>query len=90
MNEQQEKKVTNQHRRTFLMVSATGAVAFLVGKFFGNGDGLHFGKKEPEESLIAQKDFNNFVLTETENEMSLLDRFGNKLVVIEKDTLSDE
>jgi hypothetical protein len=80
-----EKKdsVENKNRRTLLALGATGVATFVLGKIVGpHIDNL----LHPQDKLINRKDFENFTLVETNNEMMLSDKEGNDIVIIDKES----
>jgi hypothetical protein len=68
----------NTRRRTILKVALFGGAAFLLGKVFGPGIKLF-------ESEHEVKDFKNFRVVENGEELGFYDKFGNEILVMEKD-----
>ncbi|MFC1734072.1 hypothetical protein ACFL6I_27525 [candidate division KSB1 bacterium] len=80
---QKNKEATfNKHRRTFLTVAGTGVVAFFLGKIFGPSISLF-----PKDHVISEKEFQNFRVVNTKEEMRLYDRHGDEIIVIDKEGL---
>lgn len=71
----------NENRRTFLMLGATGLVAFIFGKLFGHW----FETRD----IVSQANFENFTLTETHSEIKLSDRSGEDIFIIDKESFQE-
>lgn len=82
MGEETHTGIENKNRRTFLLMSVTGVLAFFAGKIFDAGSLF----TEPKKQVTAEKDFKNFSLTETGAELSLKDKEGNDIFIIDKDS----
>jgi len=67
-------------RRKFLKIAAFGGVAFLAGKFFGPL--LNMIKKD---SVVDEKVFDNYKITETRSQFKLIDREGDEIIIVDKD-----
>jgi hypothetical protein len=73
----------NKNRRTFLTIGITGAAAFVIGKVFGPYLDAFV---KPGDKVIDRKDFQNFSLIETNDEMLLTDKEGNDIFIIDKES----
>ncbi len=74
----------NKQRRTFLAMGLTGVAAFVVGRLFGGGGGS-WGQDEP----VRRAEFDGFILTETDAELSLTSKNGEPIVVVDKASFSE-
>ncbi len=75
-------EVKNPKRRLMLAFGATGLVAFVLGKVFGDNDNYFLPKEVQGPVKVAN--FANFTLTESEEEIVLTERDGETIVVIDK------
>ncbi len=77
------KETFNKHRRMFLTVAGTGAVAFILGKIFGPS--INFFS---EDTVISEKSLRNFRIVETKKEMRFYDRGGNEIFIVDKESFA--
>lgn len=82
MNKEQQN-VENKQRRTILAFGVSGLLALLFGKLFKNDIVNVFVEGDTE---LNRKDFENFSLVETKDEMVLSDKGGDPIFIIEKDS----
>jgi len=70
----------NEQRRTLLKLAAFGGATFVAGKLFGNA--LNFLKAEPGNETY----FQNFKVVEKDGELSVFQKDGESILVIDKDS----
>jgi hypothetical protein len=74
-------QVTNEKRRQMLKYGGTALVAFVAGKIFGDHDSYFLPKLQgPVKEVL----FENFKLTENEDEMTLSDKSGEPIFIVDK------
>ena len=87
MKPKRDSQIRNFQRRNFLKYSLFAIGGFVVGKTLDSVQNLFSSKKgleligPPEEKM---KIFENFVVKETEKELSFYDKGGYEIFVIEK------
>lgn len=67
-------------RRTFLKYAVFGGVVFLAGKYFGPFMNMMHG-----DTVLNEKTFNNFKITETGKQIQVIDDDGDEILVIDKE-----
>jgi hypothetical protein len=72
----------NQNRRKFLKWAAIGGGSFAVWKLFGAGMKF-FGP--PEDEFSKETLFENFRISETGKNITIYEKSGKEIIVIEKD-----
>ncbi len=72
--------VLNRNRRHLVKLSLFGGAAFVLGKVFGPSISLFGGN-----AVVGLKDFKNFRVVETKKEISVFNRGGDEIIVIEKE-----
>jgi len=77
------ESIKNIDRRTFLTLGVMGVGTFMLGKLVGPYIDAFIHR---EDKIIDRKDFKNFSLVETNNEMFLTDAEGNDIVIIDKES----
>lgn len=83
MSRKQQHEVKNNNRRTILAVGLTGAVAFIAGKIFGGGVETLLGQSGGQN---RSTEFQNFKLTETGKEITLSEKGGEPIFIIDKES----
>ena len=78
---EQRKEDVNLRRRNFVKIVALGGVAFLAGKFFGP----HMDVIK-NDSVVDEKILGNFKIIETNKQLNVLDKKGNEIMIIDKDS----
>ena len=73
-----KESIFNERRRTLLLTGAAGVGAFILGKILGPSLNVF----APDQSV---KEFDNFRIVDTKDEMRFFDKLGNEIVIIEKD-----
>jgi len=81
---EKKEEIFDKYRRTFLTVAGTGVIAFILGKIFGPSVNL-FSK----DHVISEKEFQNFRVVNTKEEMRLYDKQGDEIIIIEKEGLTE-
>ena len=71
----------NLRRRNFVKIAALGSVAFLAGKFFGPHMDII-----KNDGVVDEKILGNFKIIETDQQLNILDKKGNEILVIDKDS----
>lgn len=79
-------KEINKQRRTFWAVGLTGVAAFVAGRLFGGGGA---GTSWSQSESARRTEFDGFVLTETDAELSLTSKEGEPIVVVDKASFSE-
>ena len=74
---------TNLYRRNLLKLFLVGGGGFLLGKFVDPL--MHFIQGD---KLVSSKDFENFKFEETATELRVLDKGGEEILIVDKDSLS--
>jgi len=82
MPTEKQLQVKNKKRRAALVLGATGIAAFFVGKLFG-GSGLR------EIDVKNDHRFQNFRITEDNNEMIFSSENGDPIVIIDKKSFTE-
>ncbi|HWB34092.1 MAG TPA: hypothetical protein VG753_02120 [Candidatus Paceibacterota bacterium] len=77
----------SQRRRTILKLGLFGAAAFAVGKIVGPSLNFFSGSIDLGGDRVV--DFNNFRVVENGTELGFYDKFGNEILVLDKDSASD-
>lgn len=80
-----KEPLLNNRRRNALKLFAFGGGAFLLGKIFGPSINL-FGGEWDGKSY----DFNNFRVVENGRGLGFYDKFGNEILLMEKDEHADD
>lgn len=83
--EAKQQEVQNQKRRTVLALGFTGVVTFVLGKLFGSDIMSLFGVEE----VVSKREFSNFELKETKDEMILSDKRGDPIFIIDKTSFKE-
>ncbi len=78
-----KEKEVKHHRRTLLKFALFGGGALIFGKLFGSITNLFTDK------VIKQVDFNNFKFTETTKSLTIFDKGGEPLLIVDKEGVSD-
>ena len=75
------QKISNVHieRRALLKWGLIGGGAFLLGKIFGDYIPFFSGSR-----VVAEKEFKNFKLVETNRELTVYNKDRDKIVIFEK------
>ena len=81
---EQEGENVNLRRRKFVKIAALGSVAFLAGKFFGPHMNV-IKDSGVVDSVVDEKILGNFKIIETDQQLNILDKKGNEILVIDKD-----
>lgn len=76
-----EPVVKNQTRRTLLLAGLTGVGAFVASKVLS---GLSLSLRTNEESIVSRAEFEHFVFEETSNEMTLREKGGEVIFIVDK------
>ena len=77
-NQPQQSDVKNQPRRTLLLAGFAGVGAFVASKFLSQ---FTFGK---DDEIVRSATFDNFTFEETGNEMTLREKSGEVIFVVDK------
>lgn len=75
-----EDIATDFHRRAFLKYAVFGSIVFLVGKYAGPFANLLRG-----ETVLSEKTFENFNITETGRKLLVTDDDGEEILTIDKE-----
>lgn len=71
-------KIENQKRRTLLLAGLSGVGAFFASKLLGQ---VTFSERS---EIVRSATFENFTFVETDDEMTVSERGGDVIVVIDK------
>jgi hypothetical protein len=74
---------TNLYRRNLLKLFLVGGGGFLLGKFIEPV--MHFVQGD---KIVSTKEFENFKFEETNKELRVLDKEGEEILIVDKDSLS--
>ena len=78
---EQKSEDINLRRRNFVKFAAVGRVDFLAVNFFGRH--LNVFKND---SVVDEKILGNFKIIETGKQLNVLDKKGNEIMIIDKDS----
>ena len=77
----EQQSVKNKKRRTILTFGVLAVVTFILGKLFGENDSFLF---PVSKGPVKETQFSNFKITESKDEMTLSDKSGEPIFIVDK------